>query len=223
MGSARTVAASAIITQVLYELRDPNGNVYNKDGNYAELMGYLNRCSELIYEILVDKESELIRTGSGTLTTVDGTQSYALSSNDMGDLWTAYWVWIVTKDFMTVCEEWTLEDAITAEEAGDTSRSEPDQYCLIGDDIWFRDVPDDEYTVRLRYYPNFIPLSATTEAMPYKNLFNNDIIEGIKLFAKNRNERSFQAEAILKDRFMARAMQIMEKRRRRDVGFEPIV
>ncbi len=223
MASARTVAASEIITQVLYELRDPNGYVYNKDGAFAELLGYINRCNELIYEILVDKKSELVRTGSGSFFTVAGTQSYLLSDESMGDLWTTEWVWITTKDFMTVCEEWTLEDAITAEEAGDTSRSEPDEYCLIGEYLWFRDVPDDVYTVNLRYYPNFVPISSVSGNMPYKNLFNNDIIEGVKLFAKHRNEKGYQAEAMLKDMFMARAMKVTERRRRVDVGFEPIV
>lgn len=223
MAAANTVLASDIITQVLYELRDPNGYIYNKDGAYAEMLGYINRCNELIYEILVDLESELVRTGTGTITTVDGTQSYVLSDNSMGDFWVPYWVWISTYDFMTVCEEQDLEDAIIAEEAGDTSRSLPDEYCIIGDYLWFRDVPDDEYTVNLRYFPNFVGLTAVGDTMPYRNLFNNDIREGVALFAKRRNEKPFQAEAILKDMFMARALKIVKKRSRKDVGFKPIV
>jgi hypothetical protein len=223
MAAAREVAASTIITQILYELRDPNGTNYNKDSAYAELLGYLNRCNELIYEILVDEDSELVRTGSGSLSTVDGTQSYDLSANTMGDMWVPHRVWISTYDPMEMCEETDLYDAITAEESSDNARTIPEEYCIVGDYIWFRDVPDAAYTVNLRYFPNFVPITGTTSNMPYKNLFNNDIIEGIKLFAKNRNERSFQVEALLKDVFMEKALRITRKRRKQNVGFRPSV
>ncbi len=228
MGSAESVLASAIITQVLYELRDPNGYVYNKDGAFAELLGYINRCLELIYEILLDKESEIIYTGTGTITTVAGTQNYDLSANTMGDFWAPrklrrnrYSVWISTLDPMDMCEEDDLFDAINANEGSTTSRAQPDRFCILGDYIWFEFVPDQAYTVNLKYYPNFVKLAAVTSAMPYKNLFNNDVVEGVKLFAKHRNERSFNAEAILKDRFTQRALRVERRRRRRDVGFRP--
>ncbi|MCP4585325.1 hypothetical protein [Pseudoalteromonas sp.] len=222
MAAARDVAASTIITQILYELRDPNGNNYNKDEAYAELLGYINKCNEFVYEILIDEESELILTGSGTVTTVDGTQSYDLSSNSMGDLWFPDKVWITNYDPMTMCEKKDLDPAIQAEEYGDSSRSIPDQYCLIGDYIWFKDVPDDAYTVNVRYFPNFTPLSAVTSYMPYKNLFNNEIIEGVCLYAKRRNELGFQAEAALKSLFMNKALKLMRKRRFNRVGFKPV-
>ena len=228
MASATSVLASDIITNVLYELRDPNGYVYNKDGAYAELLGYINRCCDLIYEILLNKESELIFTGSGTITTVAGTQSYDLDSNSMGDLWAfrklrrhRYSVWISTYDPMEMCEEDDIFDARIANEGSGVSRSQPDRFCVIGDNLWFEQMPDDAYTVNVEYYPNFVKLSAVTATMPFKNLFNNDITEGVKLFAKNRNERSFNAEAILKDRFTVRALRIERRRRRRDVGFRP--
>lgn len=219
MGAALSVTAANIITKVLYELRDPSGTNYNKDGAYAELLGYINRCLEWLYEILVGVESELVRTGSGTITTVAGTQSYALSSNSMGDLWFPHRVWISTYQPMDQCEEADIYDAISANEGGQTSRAQPDEYCIIGDYLWFKDVPDAAYTVNVRYFPNFVPLSATTSAMPYKNLFNNEVIEGVKILAKNRNEMSVSIDASLKDIFYQKAMKIVHKRDKRDVRF----
>ena len=218
MGDARTVAASSIITQALYELRDQPGTNYNSDGAYAELLSYLNRCNEFIYEILVDEDSEMVRTGTGTITTVAGTQSYALSSNNMGDLWIPHRVWISGEDPMDQCEEADLYDAITENEAGGISRAEPEEYCIVGDYIWFKDVPDAAYTVNIRYFPNFIPLSATASNMPYKNLFNNEIIEGIKILSKHRNEIGVQVDAQLKEIFFQRAIRLTRKRNMKRVS-----
>ena len=233
MAAARTVALSEIITQVLYELRDPNGYNYNKDGAYAELIGYINKCNEYIYELLVDDESELIQTGSGTFATVAGTQSYDLSANTMGDFWVprslgghgdrqAYAVWISTKEPMYMCREEDTFDAINQEEDSATgSRTEPREFCIIGNYLWFRDVPDDAYTVKLRYFPNFVPLTLTTENMPFKNLFNNEVIQGTILYAKHRNERGIQTDAIIKDIFTMRAARLSRKRMSRQARITP--
>ena len=221
MGDARTVAASVIITNCLYELRDPDGTNYNKDGAYAELLGYINRCLEVLYEILVYDDSELTRTGTGDIATVDGTQSYDMSDNDMGDLWIPHRVWVDEYPPMKMCEEEDLYGGINAEESENTAREQPDQYCIIGDYIWFKTVPDDAYTVYFRYYPNFTPLTLVTESMPYKNIFNNEVIEGVKVLAKHRNEIGIQVDAILKDIFNEKAMRIMRKRRTKSVRIFP--
>ena len=226
MGSARTITVANFITQNLYHLRDPNGNNYNKDGAYAELLGYINECNELIYEILTDENSDLICTGTGTVTTVAGTQSYDLSSNSMGDFWlpeklenNRYAVWISEYEPMEMCDQNALYDAINANEGTTTSRSQPDRFCIKGDYIWFETVPDDAYTVNFRYFPNFVPLASTSVNMPYKNLFNNQIKEGVILYAKRRNELGIQIEAILQDMFLARALKIARKRTKTESRF----
>lgn len=220
MGDARTEDAASIISKALYELRDSSGTNYNADGAYEELFGYLNRCNELIYEILVDEDSEMVRTGTGSLTTVAGTQNYDLSANSMGDLWVPHRVWISEYEPMEMCEEEDLYDAINTNEGTSTNRAQPEQYCIIGDYLWFMDVPDDAYTVNLRYFPNFVPLTDTESNMPYKNLFNNEIIEGIKILSKHRNEVGVQVDAQLKDIFFARAMRLVRKRRQKRVSIK---
>lgn len=216
MGNARTVLVSDLLTEVTYELRDTGSTNYSS----TELLAYLNRCYDDVYLILVDQESELVRTGTGTITTVDGTQSYALSSNSMGDLLVPHRVWVTNYEPMLLCEEEELYDAINAEEAGDTSRTLPDAYCVVGDYLWFKDVPDDAYTVNVRYFPNFVPV-ASTDNMPLKNLFNNEFKEGIKVLAKHRNQIGVDVDAVLKDIFLSRAMKIVFTRRKRKVSFSP--
>lgn len=216
MGDARTVTVSSFIAEVQTELRDPGGNNYTS----SELIPYLNRCYDEVYQILVDKQAEIVRTGSGTLTTVDGTQSYDLSANSMGDLWVPHRVWITNYEPMDECEEEDLYDAINSEELGDSSRTLPDAYCIVGDYIWFKDVPNDAYTVNIRYFPNFVPVSSS-DNLPLKNLFNNEFKEGIKVLAKNRNHIGVNVDAILKDIFRAGAMKIIYRRRKRNVRIIP--
>jgi len=217
MGAARTVTTTTIKTDVRYELRDEDKVLYSD----AELLAYINKCLEMTYEILVYEKSELIRTGTGTVTTVAGTQSYALADNTMGDLWVPHRIWVDTYEPMDWCEEEDLYDTINEEEAGNTShRSQPDEYCIVGDYLWFKEAPDDAYTVRLKYFPNFIPLT-TGGTMPYKNLFNQEIIEGVKLLAKYRNELDVQIESILKDLFQNRALKIMRMRRTKTIKITP--
>jgi len=220
MAAARTVAITDFYQNILYELRDPEGNIYNKDGAYAELARYLRRCCELIHDILLDLESEIILTGTGTIATVDGTQSYDLSANTMGDLVLPEKIWITNYERMEVCERWEIDDAIQQEEISDSSRGVPERYCIIGDYIWFETVPDDAYTVNFRYFPNY---TDPATSMPYKNIFNNDITEGVLLFAKRRNERDMGVEAILKDMFLRRASKIIRRRERKVRRFIPVV
>lgn len=218
MGAAETVAASALITRIRYELYDNDLTQYTD----AELLAYINKSLEIIHELLIDEESELIRTGTGSFTTTAGTQSYDLSANTMGDLWLPYRVWISEYEPMTVCEEEDLYDAINEEEKGSTGhRTRPEVYCIVGEYMWFEDVPDDTYTVNLKYYPNFVPLASTASNMPLRNLFNQAVIEGVKVLAKHRNEQSVHVDAILKDIFQERALRIMRKRRKQVIKISP--
>jgi hypothetical protein len=224
MGDARDVAASTIIDQIEYELRDADNTNYST----TELLAYINRCNEWIYEILVDENSEMVGTSTGTITTVAGTQNYTLADNSMGDFWLPvrlkngrHAVWISEYEPMQMCSEDDLYDAINANEGSTTSRAQPERFCLRGGDIWFEEVPDDAYTVNLRYYPNFTPLADTSANMPYYNLFNNDIIEGVKVLAKNRNERGANVDAMLKNMFQERALRLMRMRRKNEVSIKP--
>jgi hypothetical protein len=101
-----------------------------------------------------------------------------------------------------------LYDAINEEERGDIGhRTRPEEYCVIGDYLWFKDVPDDTYQVNVRYFPNFIPLTAG-DNLPFRNLFNQEIAQGVLVCAKNRNELPVQIDVILKDIFLTKQYQL---------------
>lgn len=218
MGNLRTYLVSEMITDLRYELRDTVTTYQYAD---AELTSYINKVSEIIHMMLIDAESEIVRTGTGTITTVAGTQSYDLDDNSMGDLWVPHRVWVDEYEPMTMCEEWELFDGINAEERSETGhRSLPEKYYLEDDDIWFREVPDDAYTVRLKYYPNYT-LVTTTDACPFRHIFNQDIIEGVKILAKNRNEMDVQVDAVLKDYFEGISRKIMKRRQYKKITIRP--
>ena len=207
-----------MITDIRYELRDTTTTYQYED---AELLVYINKVSEIIHQMLIDQESEMVRNGSGTITCVAGTQSYDLDDNSMGDLWVPHRVWVDTKEPMTMCEEWELFDSINLEEDSQTGhRAEPCKYCIIEDYIWFKEVPDDTYTVRFKYYPNYTVLT-TASACPFRHIFNQDIVEGVKIFAKNRNEMDVQIDAVLKDYFEQVAQKVMKRRRFKPVSVSP--
>jgi len=50
--------------------------------------------------------------------------------------------------------------------------------------------------------------------MPYKNLFNNEIAEGVKILAKHWNDKGVSVDAILKDIFHKRAMKVLNMRKK---------
>lgn len=219
MGSARAITAADLIAQIDYDLRNSTSKTQYAT---AELFVYLNRCLELVYQVLLDSESELILTGTGTITLSAGTSVYSLTSNSMGDLWVPYRVWISEYDPMEEGEEEDRYPYLRLEDEGDTSsRTRPTSFYLEGDNIGFLPYSDDTYTANLKYYPNFVPLSASTENMPFKNLFNMQVAEGVKLFAKNRNNDALSVEASLMEVFQQRALQIMWRRTKQNYRAEP--
>lgn len=225
MGDARDVLASAIITTARYDLRDANVGQWTA----AELLAYLNRCLELIHEILVDFNAELIATGSGTITLADGTEAYDLSSNSMGDFWAPFRIFSEESEnavavYLTDADGNVYEpleiveyaDRFAYLQSGSTAESRPTGIYLKGDYMGFLPVPEATYTATIpAYFPNFTPLSAATENMPLKNIFNMQVIEGIKLIAKHREAGSVTVEAALMEVFQQRAWAILQKRVKR--------
>jgi len=218
MGDARTYTAAQLITDLRYELRDEVSGQYAD----AELLSFINKYLEITYEFLIYYESDLVRTGTGTITTAAGTQSYALASNSMGDFWLPHKIWVSEYEEMEMCPEEDIYAALHLEEKSETGhRRRPIKFCLVGDYVWFEQVPDDTYTVNLRYYPNFVVLANVDATIPLKNLFNQQIVEGVKVMAKYRNELNVHFDALLKEIYEDRAMKIMYKRSVRESRITP--
>ena len=235
MGDARSVLASAIISNVAYELRDKAAQQYTYSTDHDELFVYLNKCLELIYSILADENSELVTTGSGTITTVAGTETYALASNSMGDFWLPskitggryhgdYEIYMTDAEsnIFPPIDLIPYGDRYSYLQAGSSARSRPVTFYLNGANIGFLPVPDAVYTVTVaRYIPNFVPLEDATKAMPHKNLFNQQVEEGVKMIAKNRNSGGSGYESVMMDLFQQRALEIARGRAKVDFSIKP--
>ncbi len=229
MANARTVTTTAIKTNVRYELRDADKKQYTD----SELLAYLNKCNELIYNILVESNSELVCTGSGSLTLAAGTEAYDLAANTMGDMLclrklsntgdeNRYSVYLtdasgnVYPPLDMVAEEDRYDHLVS----GSSSQNRPTSFYLDGDSFGFLPVPDAVYTATLKYFPNFVEL-ASGDNMPYRNLFNRQIEEAIILLAKNRENAGMGIEPSLMQLFQDRAMTLMRQRRMRDMSLRP--
>lgn len=187
MGSARTITTNDFIDEIRHELRDVDEAQYTDD----ELLVYVNRCYELITQILIDDNSELAATGSaGSITLADGTETYDLASNSMGDLWLPFQVGfddngerlyaIYLTDAsgnvyppLEMCDYQDRYDYLTS---GSTSEGRPTAFYLHGDYIGFLPVPDATYTCTVdRYFPNWEPLSTSFTLQSFNDYSETDV------------------------------------------------
>jgi hypothetical protein len=234
MGNARTYTVANLITEVQFDLRDKlTASRYETN----ELLAYFNRCYEMIYMILVGFGSDLVYTGSGTITTVAGTETYALASNTMGDFWLPYklnkqdsqgedlYAVYLTDSSSSIYPPLpmvTYDERFDYLQGGTSSRAQPQGFYLSADNFGLLPVPDAVYTVTIaKYCPNFVVL-ATSDGCPFRHTFNQDILHGMSLFANNRNDKaSLAVETQLMDFFRERAMKIIGMRTADKSSFSP--
>ena len=229
MGSARSVTLTEMTNLFNYELRNEDAEQWEA----AETLAYINKWLEFIHKILTENKSELVQTGSGEITLVAGTDEYALADASMGDL-----IAIpggedsdasrVRLSGIGVLELGQREDRMAhllAKDDGTTSYSQPSKYYLHGDNLCVLPFPDQAYTLKIvDYIPDYTKLTAvTTDTMPYRNIFNLVLIEGVKILAKNREGQGSGVDAALMELFQDRAMSILRLRTKQDQGFEPYI
>jgi hypothetical protein len=217
MGSARAVTVADMTTLFNYELR----NTHAKQWAKPETLAYINKWLEFIHAILTEQEADLVKTGSGSFDTVVGTELYDLSDNGMGDLIAPLVVWLSALGEIEQTEESNRMPHVISKEQGNTSYSQPYSYYLEGDNIGLLPFPDDIYTVNVKYIPDYTPV--TTGSMPYKNIFNNVLVEGVKIIAKNREGYGTAIDAALMELFQDRAMSIIRKRQKQNFAMVPNV
>ena len=240
MGNARSFTVDQFITEKQFDLRDKLTNGRFETG---ELLGYANRSYEMIYMILANMNSDMVATGTGTITLADGTAEYTLSSASMGDFWlpyrlnkqnhqgqSLYSIYLTDSssgvhDALPMIE---YEDHMDDLLSGTSGEAQPQGFYLFSGNMGFSPVPDAAYTCTvLKYIPNFTPLSSASgstpaSAMPLYGIFNQDIGYGMELFAKQRNDASTVAvEAQLMDYFREQAIKIMGKRQHQPSSFRP--
>lgn len=235
MGNARTVTAATIISNVAYELRDKAAEQYTYSTDHDELFVYLNKCLELIYMVLTEEMSPLVATGSGSITLVDGTETYTLADNSMGDMWVMgkitggkydgeYDIYLTdaSANIYKPLKMVAYGDRYQYVQSGTSSEARPTGFYFTSSKIGFLPVPDAAYTCTIgRYIPNFTTLATSAATMPHKNLFNLQVEEGIKLIAKNRNAQGGGIESALMDIFQRRALEIARQIEKVDMAIKP--
>lgn len=211
MGSARAITAATFIDQINYELRNTNEHQFTED----ESLVYINKMYEMIYMLLCDMRSELVRTGSGSVTTVAGTETYSLTTATMGDFWMPWRIQISKYNPMRqVQEDDRWEYKIYEDNSSTALRSRPTMFYIRGDYLGLLPIANAVYTVNVFYFPNFVPLANSGVNMPLNNLFNQQIGEGLKFLAKNREENpNSNIDALLMKMFMDRANKLSRLRK----------
>jgi len=210
MAAEETTTIAVLTDRCNWELRNSD-NVQYTD---PEQLVYYNKSAALMHKILMQEDSSIVRTGTGTLATANGTETYDLSANSMGDLWVPYKVWIAGSEPMEQCEEGDRWDYIDSD--GNLSNDEPSKYYLdAGHYIGFLDEPDAIYTVNFVYYPNYVYISDDSQNVPYRGLFNDAIIEGMKMWARNRSRSPASVEAALLAFYQDQALVLDRRRQKR--------
>ena len=206
-----------IIDRANFELRNEHKRQYSD----AEMFEYVQKVLEMLYMVLVQDNSELTPVTTTSFQTVTGQEIYDLTSvpPDAADLWKIRRAWLTGYESREV--EITEEsDRYAYLQSGGEGR--PVFYYLEGDDIGLLPFPDDAYTVNLKYYPNFVPPATSAVSVPYKNLFNLEIVEAVKVMAKNREGMDFGVDTSLMEMFSNRSFELSKHRRKRKYQIKPI-
>lgn len=185
---------SDLITQINYELVNSTGEFTN-----SEILTYINKAYQLIYSTLVGRREELVLTGTGSFSTEDGVQSYNLTQlpTPITDLWAIGYLWVTGYSPMEKKDTLERFSARNDYENDNSSKEMPQSYCLIGNTIWFTEVPDDVYEINLEYYPVFTPITDENADTPLNGLFDEYIVEMAIMIAKNRNDMGSKVDALL--------------------------
>lgn len=217
MPAAQTWTCQQLIDRANYELRNEPKRQYSD----AEMFEYVQKVLEMLYMMLVHDNSEIIAVATTSFPTVVSQELYdlTLTPPNAADLWTVRRAWITGYEG-TEIEMTEEENRYAYLESGTEGR--PVFYYLEGDDIGLLPFPDAVYTLNLRYYPNYVPPATAASVVPFKNLFNLEIVEAIKVIAKNREGMDFGVDTSLMEMFSNRAFELNKHRRKRKYQIRPI-
>lgn len=219
MGAKRDVTIGDLTTLANYELR----NINSQQWKAPETLQYFIKWLEFIYYMLADFESDFVTTGSGSFTTLEGIELYDLEDEEMGDLLFPYTVWASgLKELKLADKSERMPYVIQEEQTSGSGRSQPAKYYIEGSNIGILPFPDStEYTIKLEYVPDFVPPVDTDYIMPFQNLFNNVLLNGMMVIAKNREEGGSGVDGALMELFQEKAIGILRKRQKQSFRMVP--
>ena len=179
-----------ILTAVGYRINETISA--SSDPTQTECIQWINEVCEELLTVCIETGSEIGRT-TASISLVDGTSSYAdlasllfaptsLRGTD-GCEYSGYIQKTNVRNPLILTTEAALIDYDPSLE------SEPCEFYIDGsNNLIFLPTPDDSYTAKIPYYPYHTALTATTDTIPFKRIYDNVIIESVVMRAQNRDE-----------------------------------
>lgn len=213
-----------ILTAVGYRIfSDGTAIDTSSEPSQAECIQWTNEVCEELLTICITTGSEIGRT-TATVSLVDGTASY----NDLASLLFApatmrgkdgmNYSGFILKTSVRNPLKLTTEDALIDHDP--SNESEPDEFYIDGsNNLIFLPTPDDSYTAKIPYYPYHTALTATSDTIPFKKIFDNVIIESVVMRAQNRDEYDLTYELKWFSYIRSQAKKIIYMRKNPNVSF----
>ena len=169
-----------VLDAAKYDLRDYGA----KEFDSKQMIHYLNRVIALLDRELIGLNSD--QTLTENTVTLD-------SGDDVVEVPTAYTVnirqiWNSDEEMLTKQSAmWIYERRMHRD--GDTA--EPNYWTHIQNNIEFEVEADDDYDFVVYHDDTSTILTATTDSMPYSNVYNEYLREAIVMMARSRKDKKF--------------------------------
>ena len=192
---------ATFLTNVRWQLRDADASLYDDD---SELLLYLNTAIAQLDSILSQINSDRVLTNS-TLALGAAANYVAAPTGCM----VGRHAWISTDFLHKVDPDYIM---VRRKNLG-TTTGQPMYWAHQGANIIFDYTTDDAYSVDFYYDVATTAITATSTSMPYSDVYNDMLLQGVTILAKSPREYSLNAEGVLHDFFMENAMKREIKRR----------
>ena len=177
---------ASVLTSLRYDLRDSDSRQFED----TELVDYMNRGLTILDSTLASKQSDWVHKTDDAFTLATATNEEPYPT----DLKTVRDVWEGTNRLVKKSTDYIYYQRkfIT------TGR--PRCYALEGVNFIFDYTADQEYTLTVHYNKKSTALTATGD-MPFNDDFNLVLQQGVVLFAKNRNNKELNVDAVIGNMF----------------------
>jgi hypothetical protein len=189
-----------ILTAVSYSIfPDKDQSITTtSEPSQTECIQWQNEVCEELLTVCIETKTEIGRT-TASITLADGDDDYTdLASlifspvvmyDQDGEQFSGWIEKTNVRNPLTLTTQAAVIDYDPALE------SEPVEFYLDGsNNLIFLPTPDATYTAKIPYYPYHTTLTATTDTVPFKQIFNNVIIESVTMRAQNREEYDLSFE-----------------------------
>ena len=191
-----------ILDAAKYDLRDFGA----RDFGSTELIHYLNRCILLLDRVLISMNSDQTLTES-TVTLSSGDNSVSVPTTytvNIRQLWNSDEEPLYKMGPMELYERRMAREGDTAE---------PNYWSHIQNNIEFEVEADDDYVFTVYHDRTSTVLTATTDDMPYANVYDDYLREVMVMMARSKVDKQLlQSDAVYSQTFKSIVHQDMVNR-----------